>query len=448
MDENPHFSSQSDLYTSLRESLLAKETHFLIEDSSLVPVCAEQLSREIERLTSLIQKQRESPIFFLDASDPVRAICGFLACLAEGKVFAPMAPGACTQLQDRITRDFKTLSETRSSSSEPYSLVLLTSGTSSESRKVVFLPQSVILKQLQVHASNQNLFPETSTQQRGNFRLSCLPLWHAFGLVLDVLLGLWTHQRLVFSTSRSLQDLRWALLNHGNKFSHIALVPRQIELLCRLLPQSAHFKNMIVHTGGAQLSDSVAKEAEKRFGSLVEGYGLTEAGPGVLLAGKILPHLQIQVPEKGGILQLKLENCAEFLDLTSGTKHEGWYSTGDWAEREGERIHILGREGLMIKDASGEWLSLDQFANQAAQSLSSLPPFALCARNGAVECLYGYPPQKQDRLRLEQLIRRKTNRSVDHKIRYTTTYGFEEAFWLACERSRAKSISDFLRTAC
>jgi len=63
-----------------------------------------------------------------------------------------------------------------------------------------------------------------------------------------------------------------------------------LELLCdaatRRTEIAVKIKPLCIHVGGAPLSSELLKSAQSLVRSVVIGYGLTEAGPGVLLNGR------------------------------------------------------------------------------------------------------------------------------------------------------------------
>ena len=190
--------------------------------------------------------------------------------------------------------------------------------------------------------------------ERGQTRLCALSLCHAFGLILDFLLGIYAQQTILMSPEKRMSRVVEIL----NQYSvdGIALVPRQLELLLR---ESDHFTQLTwIHTGGALIRPDLKRAASAKCTYLWEGYGLTEAGPGVLINGdsigaetKIVDsELWIKIPS----LQTNLEK-----PLT-----DGWFRTGDAVESIDGKIFPSGRMGRQHKSLAGTWDNLDQLENR------------------------------------------------------------------------------------
>lgn len=385
---------------------------------------------------------------FCTTENPAQLLTDFIACLKVGAILAPIAPLASTESRESMAADLLALqSATRTSlnTGQPC-LALRTSGTTDPAQqKTVLITAEMIHDQLEAHYRFPALRLETPHGPSRGCRLSVLPLWHAFGFVLDFLLGLRAGQDIIFTPSQSLKDLKSLLLTPHLPVRSLALVPRQIELLARILPESFRRGEVVLHTGGANLSASSHALGTKHFGGVVEGYGLTEAGPGVLLDGLPLPIHELRVAAEGGPLFLRRHRCGIFLSTPNETAQSEWLNTGDWAIPESGRIHIRGREGLMVKDASGLWMNLDELSSSIRKATPDLPPFGLRANSGVLECLYAWAPHQTARHHVLNILERKTSRSVQERFFDSDPTRFQQMFWTACEASRCKSVEDFLR---
>lgn len=240
-------------------------------------------------------------------------------------------------------------------------LEMKTSGSSGR-RKTVYYTRSGVQQQLETHADFFQSVAETE-------RLSILPWGHAFGLVLDLLLGLFSKSVIYCPADEKLRGYRrWiATMLDTYPIHHLALVPRQLELILfnnRLLPCAPK----VVFVGGASLSHSLIERSQCWLGDgkLIEGYGLTEAGPGVLLDGRPV-GCEVKVQE--GILYVRSLSwsLSETLEESSD-----WNSTDDLCLiNESGALTITSRASHQIKSCSGTWINLSTIESQLALTASA-----------------------------------------------------------------------------
>lgn len=229
-------------------------------------------------------------------------------------------------------------------------ILLQTSGTSSCGKYVGYEYDS-LLHQIKTHASALKVYSQSS-------RLQILPLYHTFGLVLDLCLGLYLGQSIdLVETS----EIKIALKLAKEKAFDIAATPKIAHLISKFC-ESNHPK--LLHVGGARVAPKFKESLESSFQTVVEGYGLTECGPGVLLFGKPLGcRVRLKKFEnslKGvGLLQVKSPTMGFWKQRDSNLEKK-WYTTGDLAEQKGELWSILGRLDRHIKGFDGTWIWLDQ----------------------------------------------------------------------------------------
>ncbi len=127
-------------------------------------------------------------------------------------------------------------------------------------------------------------------------------------------------------------------------------------------------------SGGAALSDPVLKAFEGLGFDLLEGYGLTEAGPVLTVrrpedrkgggsVGKGLPGVEVQIvnPDKDGVGEViaKGDNVmAGYLNdqsATDQTVRKGWLHTGDLGKLDKDgRLVLVGRRKELIVTSSGK----------------------------------------------------------------------------------------------
>ncbi len=219
--------------------------------------------------------------------------------------------------------------------------------------------------------------------------LSALPLFHAFGLTVGILLPLAGGSRVFLYTSPL----------------HYRVVPEVIyEFDCTVLFASstflgnygkyAHpfdFHNLrLVVAGAEKLSEDVRKLYIEKFGiRILEGYGVTETAPVLSVntplasrtgtVGELFPGCDwalepVEGIEDGGLLHVRGPNVmlgylshteAGSIEPVRSAFGEGWYNTGDIAAvDEAGFIRILGRMRRFAKVA-GEMVSLELAENIA-----------------------------------------------------------------------------------
>lgn len=240
-------------------------------------------------------------------------------------------------------------------------LELKTSGSTGVP-KLRYYTRRGILQQLQSHAAYFNDPTETE-------RLSVLPWGHAFGLVLDLLLGIYSKSVIYAPATEKLRASRkWmATMLDTYDVQHLALVPRQLELILldqRLTPRAPK----VIFVGGASLSPSISERAFTWLGAgrMVEGYGLTEAGPGVLLDGKAIG------------CEVKIENGELFVRSSSWTLNESLEASSDWnatedlcVEQPSGKIDVICRASRRIKSSSGTWVNLASVEEAIARTIGA-----------------------------------------------------------------------------
>jgi len=228
-------------------------------------------------------------------------------------------------------------------------LVLATSGTGGNGRLLVVLDAETVRHQLICHTQALDLQP-------GAARLTVLPWWHSFGLVLDLLLGLWARQAIWIQPDLSLRNHSLVDVCRDDGIQHLALVPRLADVLFRGLRNGPGLPGLCLHTGGARATETMRRGGTMSVGRWVDGYGLTELGPGVLLDG-VAVGCEVHVEETSGELWVR----SDFIGLFRGREQRldgGWFRTGDIVERDASgRLAVLGRMDNAWKDASGNWIT-------------------------------------------------------------------------------------------
>lgn len=229
-------------------------------------------------------------------------------------------------------------------------LLLETSGTSSGRPALIALGATALLHQLNGHAQALDL-------REGEVRACILPWWNAFGLVLDLLLGLWSGQELWLAPEGGRQPRKLLSLCRDEEVEHLAAVPRVVQLLLDEAADAPALTRLRVHSGGARTGSRLVRHARQKFGSCLEGYGLTECGPGVLLDGHPV-DCEVKLEATFDEVQIRTASLGHFVERPERLDAEGWFRSHDVAHRLADgRFEILGRSGAAWKDPSGYWVT-------------------------------------------------------------------------------------------
>lgn len=240
-------------------------------------------------------------------------------------------------------------------------LIIATSGSAERPGQPVLLNWQKVVRQVQLHA-------EYWHELEGASRLSILPKFHCFGLILDFMVGLAQRQTVYLSfgsAQRNRHILNWI---SSNKIQISAMTPRQLWIMCEQAERDgATDLDLTVHSGGAMLDDDLRRRCQQIGVKVIDGYGLTEAGPGVLMNGRPLgcevkikraPDSTVDHDTSVGELWVKSETLGDFEGKQIDS--EGFMATGDLAERVGDQIIIHGRLKDKLKKNDGTWVSRDR----------------------------------------------------------------------------------------
>ena len=225
-----------------------------------------------------------------------------------------------------------------------YPLVVATSGT--KNRKIVSYHEKGLLFQL---SSHEKVFRKFNF----NHKLSLLPKNHCFGMVLDLLLGVFMGNYITFLD----RDFTLASLKRIFKFNEIdfiTCVPKHIDMLNEFAKKDSSLKSSLKGVtcfyGGAHLSSKSYDRAKQYFYAIVEGYGLTEAGPGVLINRQPIPGVEVSLVDQ------KLCLSSPSIGHYCGGNER--LHTQDYFKKIKDKYIFLGREGDFIKNRSGKFESL------------------------------------------------------------------------------------------
>jgi acyl-[acyl-carrier-protein]-phospholipid O-acyltransferase/long-chain-fatty-acid--[acyl-carrier-protein] ligase len=297
--------------------------------------------------------------------------------------------------------------------------ILFTSGSEGKPKGVVLSHAAVLANVAQLHS----IIDVTSKDKF----MTCLPLFHAFGLTVGVFMPLTSGTRIFLYPSPL----------------HYRMIPELIyDRDCTLsfatntflanYAKYAHpydFRSMrYLGSGAEKLSEEVRRTYLERFGvRLMEGYGATECAPVLALntplgykvgtVGELMPEMEYRIEqvagiEEGGVLHVRGPNVMlgylrddqpGVIQPPSSIFGEGWYNTGDVVSVDfNGAVTILGRRKRFAKVA-GEMVSLD-LPEKIAVAASKQHQHAAVARveagRGEIIVLFTQDPA----LRREQLL--------------------------------------------
>ena len=271
------------------------------------------------------------------------------SAMAGGK-FCPIKEGESTDLYDQALL---------TNIDRPTELVLKTSGSLGHP-KIVSLSGDAILHQIRSFATSVGVEPDSG-------RLIFLPLHHCFGLIMDLLVGLFSKQTIFLRTPNQFSPSTVFKTLQQQNIRDISLVPRMVEILLDCAEKNPEkmclLRNLRVHIGGSPISASLRQRSQAAFDQVIEGYGLTECAGGVLLNGRA-NQCEVElnpISEKADLYELCVKSPAlgHFAAAESEFNENGCYRTGDVAARKPDgSIEVIGRKGDFFKDQSGSWTSL------------------------------------------------------------------------------------------
>ncbi len=247
-------------------------------------------------------------------------------------------------------------------------VLLYTSGTTG-------MPKAVMLSEENILSNIEGCKLATGFDDK-QVMLAILPMFHAYGLTVTMLLPLLEGAKIViperFAPRSVLQ------LTEKHKISCLIAVPSQFRLLTKEPGEFDTSSWWLCIAGAERLPEHVAIEFENRFKRpIVQGYGATEISPVVSLnipatnclgsVGKPLPNLEVTIrDEDDRVLGVKEigEVCIEgpsvmlgYLNDPAATAKKirgGVLHTGDKGYLDAEGfLHLVGRADDLVK-VSGE----------------------------------------------------------------------------------------------
>jgi long-subunit acyl-CoA synthetase (AMP-forming) len=280
---------------------------------------------------------KKGDLYFCQRPNGFEFLVDFMACIVGQYRFFPcqtLTPEEKQKAQDLVLMN------------PEISVFLVTGGT--VRRKIIGLTENNIIHQIESHSKILELKSEET-------RLCLLPWSHSFGLVLDLLTGIYHQQTMIIARNSSAQEILKSLQNFD--VQHMACVPRHLEAIKQKVTLE-NLKNVQIHFGGASLSEETLAWCHSRFKSVQTGYGLTEAGPGVLMNGVPVGCEVILKPSPFENLQ-EIWVRPQFPSFWTEKEidSDGFFNTFDLARTKDNLIFIEGRNSDFFKTANGQWTS-------------------------------------------------------------------------------------------
>ncbi|GLY33001.1 class I adenylate-forming enzyme family protein [Kineosporia sp. NBRC 101731] len=212
--------------------------------------------------------------------------------------------------------------------------------------------------------------PQDPGERPAGVMASVLPWHHAFGVVLDLLVGLTAAQVVLRDRAAGADPERLAaLLQQAGEGAWLNSVPLTLRRFLRAAPNEAPARLAALGgglVGGASVDASLGQELSRT--RLRPGYGLTEAGPGVCLGdpgdfavGVIGRPVGCHVEIVDGRLAVRGPNVGPgVLDATGllVRRPEDRLITEDTVRDHGQRLVFTGRVDDTVKLPNGCWANL------------------------------------------------------------------------------------------
>lgn len=346
---------QSKLFGVFREILKEKSEPVLIDITSGeedILSAANIYTSVLARIKDLKRSGFKDGMVLLSEPTNFSAFIDFMTCCYFGASYFPVNK---TTKEKVINQEFFecktfesgddffiTLTNSWHEENKTYPLMLATSGT--KQQKVVSYDEDGILFQLEEHASAFSKYEHET-------KLSLLPKFHCFGLVLDLLLGVYMKKYITFiDPQKQFKDISIIIKEYDIDF--ISVVPKQIDLLMNISEKDFSIKDVLknVHLfyGGAPIGQHNKFKAKKIFKNVIEGYGFTEAGPGVLLEGKPLRGVKLSIKN-----DLLIVDSPSIATIANTKKTSSIFESKDYFKFKNEKYIFKGRSGSLIKNSKG-----------------------------------------------------------------------------------------------
>ena len=238
-------------------------------------------------------------------------------------------------------------------------VLLYTAGTSGAPKAAMLSHHSLL-----AHCANA----DAVGQLRGDDVIVCLlPLFHVFGLnaVLDMAAYLGARLVLLDGLPAELDDLAGVI--EAEQATVLPLAPVALHRLLALPDLSRLSRLRLVLSGAAPLSAETRGAFTERTGVVVDqGYGLTEAAPGVASTlgreqrgighvGRVFPGVQVRIGTGGDDTDpdrvfVRGENVFSgyWPDGSGGADADGWFDTGDIGYLADGELFLVDRSRELI----------------------------------------------------------------------------------------------------
>lgn len=240
---------------------------------------------------------------------------------------------------------------------ETLAVLLYTAGTSGQP-KAAMLSHRALLGHVE-HVARLGLLTEDTTV------LASLPLFHVFGL--NAVLGSWLRAGARLVVVDGYPDDFCTVLRR-ERVTNLPLAPPTLHRMLADpdLDQGIALLQTVI-SGAAPLPESLATQFRARTGLRVDqGYGLTEAAPGVSITsgsasggqghvGRVLPGVEVRIgdgsdPTEPDEIAVRGDNLFSgyWPDGTGGPDPDGWFRTGDIGYLEDGELHLVDRARELV----------------------------------------------------------------------------------------------------
>ena len=294
----------------------------------------------------------------------------FFACAKAGFILVPLswrlaAPELAYQLDDAepavflVEDEYAELADATGHAFEPLSLPATSEGLSlghvvSDDDPLLLVytsgttgrPKGALLTHANCFWTNLS-FDLASGVSETDVVLQILPQFHCGGWNVHALLAWWKGARVVLE--RAFDPARCLALIEEKRITTMMGVPANYLFMSQepafATAGLSSLRSAVV--GGAPMPEALVGVWRERGVEVVEGYGLTEAAPNVLYAGKPYPHVDVRLSPEG---ELQIRGPNVFAGYwrnpeASAAAFDGeWLKTGDVAERDDAGLYrIRGR---------------------------------------------------------------------------------------------------------
>lgn len=248
--------------------------------------------------------------------------------------------------------------------SQEHAVLLYTSGTTGR-------PKGVMLTERNMLDNAEGSQAAIGFDER-DVMLAMLPLFHAYGLTVTLLLPMITGAAVVVPKQFVPRVMLQLIETH--KVTAFVAVPGQYRVMAKESAQFDVSSLRICIAGAERLPDQIALEFKQRFGKqILQGYGATEVAPVVSVnpparnklgsAGVPLPNVKVTIRDEednvlkpGEIGEVCVEGTSVMLgyyrdpESTSRKIRNGIFHTGDKGTLDVDGyLHLLGRADDLVK---------------------------------------------------------------------------------------------------